>query len=174
MMHTVSSRGSKVILLGVAVALAAGLPLLAQTIPPTAGETLSGKPIVLADAVRGHTAVLIAGFSREGGNGVGEWVKALRPDAAFAQVAVYSIAELAAAPAFIRGMIRSGMKKGLSASDQDRFVVFTSDEQAWRSFFGVSADKDPYALLIDARGKVLWRGHGPVAQLEAQLKTALP
>ena len=51
---------------------------LAQSLPSTAGETLSGKPIVLADAVRGHTAVLVAGFSREGGNGTGDWVKAIQ------------------------------------------------------------------------------------------------
>ena len=29
--------------------------------PATAGETLSGKKIVLADAVRGHASVLVAG-----------------------------------------------------------------------------------------------------------------
>jgi hypothetical protein len=40
----------------------------AQSLPSTAGETLSGKPIVLADAVRGRTAVLVAGFSRQGRN----------------------------------------------------------------------------------------------------------
>jgi hypothetical protein len=145
----------------------------AQTLPATAGETLSGNRIVLAEALRGHATVLVAGFSREGGNGVGAWAKALHADPVLAQVAVYQIAELAGAPSFVRGMIRNGLTKGLSPTEQDRFVVLTSDEQAWRDYFAVSADKDPYVALIDAQGKVLWRGHGAPANLEPQLRGAL-
>jgi len=145
----------------------------AQTLPSTSGETLSGKPIVLADAIRGHTVLLVAGFSREGGNGAGDWIKAIHADPALAKANVYQIAMIAGAPGFIRGMIKSGMKKGVAPADQDRFVVFTTDEQAWKNFFGVSTDSDPYVALIDAQGKVAWHAHGPAAQLEPQLKAAL-
>jgi hypothetical protein len=146
---------------------------LAQSLPTTAGETLSGRPIVLAQAVRGHEAVLVAGFSREGGSGTGAWMKALDADSAAAGVQAYQIAMLAAAPSFFRGMIRNGMKRGVSPSDQDRFVVLTTDEQSWRNFFGVTTDSDPYVVLLNAQGKVVWRGHGAAAQFEAQLKSAL-
>jgi hypothetical protein len=114
---------------------------LAQVLPSTAGETLSGKPIVLADAVRGRTAVLVAGFSREGGNGTGDWMKAIQADPAFAKATVYSVAMLASAPGFVRGTIRSGMKKGLSLEAQEKFVVLTEDEKRWKTFFDVSTDK---------------------------------
>ncbi|HEV3445880.1 MAG TPA: hypothetical protein VG099_14660, partial [Gemmataceae bacterium] len=60
--------------------------------PNTAGETLSGKRIVLADQVRGHAVVLVAGFSHEAGNGTGPWVKAIHSDPALASVSVYEIA----------------------------------------------------------------------------------
>jgi hypothetical protein len=146
---------------------------LAQSFPATAGETLSGKHVVLADAVRGHTTILVAGFSREGGAGTGDWVKTIHADPAFAKATVYPVAMLAGAPAFIRGMIRSGMKKGLSAAEQDRFVVLTEDEQLWRTYFDVTTDNEPYVALLDAQGKVLWRGHGAAAQIEPQLKSAL-
>ncbi|MGA2727198.1 MAG: hypothetical protein ABSE96_05260 [Terracidiphilus sp.] len=146
---------------------------LAQSLPSTAGETLSGKPIVLADAVRGRTAVLVAGFSREGGNGTGDWVKAIQADPAFAKASVYSVAMLASAPGFIRGMIRSGMKKGLSPQAQDRFVVLTEDEKSWRTYFGVTTDKEPYVVLLDAQGQILWHGHGYAANLEPQLRAAM-
>src|SRR5690242_10488307 len=69
-----------------------------QEMPKTAGETLSGKRMVLADEVRGHPAVLVAGFSRAGGNGTGAWVKAIRGDSALAGIAVYEIAQIAGAP----------------------------------------------------------------------------
>ena len=144
----------------------------AQSLPKTAGETLSGKHIVLADAVRGHTAILIAGFSREGGAGSGDWVKAIQADPALAGVAVYQVAEIAGAPSLIRGMIRNGMKKGLTPAQQDAFVVLTEEEAQWKAFFSVAADSEPYVALLDAGGKVLWLGHGAASLLEPQLRAA--
>jgi hypothetical protein len=66
---------------------------LAQSLPATAGETLSGK-VVLADAVCGHTTILVAGFSREGGAGTGDWVKTIHADPAFAKATVYLVVPL--------------------------------------------------------------------------------
>jgi hypothetical protein len=77
------------------------------------------------------------------------------------------------APGFIRGMIKSGMRKGLSAAELDNAVVLTQDEKLWQSYFDVSDDKDPYVALIDAEGKVLWHGHGAAGVVEPQLRAAL-
>lgn len=150
-----------------------GLKGLSQEMPNTAGETLSGKRIVLADQVRGHAVVLVAGFSRDGGNGTGAWVKAIHADPALASVSVYQIAEIAGAPSLIRGMIKSGMKKGVPAAEQDYFVVLTEDAKPWRSYFQVGDDQVPYVMLLDQSGKILWHGHGSASDLEAQLKAAL-
>jgi hypothetical protein len=145
----------------------------AQSLPTTEGETLSGKNIILSQAMQGHTTILVAGFSREGGNRTGAWMKAIQADPALTHVSVYQVAMLAGAPALLRGMIRSGMKKGVAPADQDRFVVLTRDEQPWRSYFQVSTDQDPYVMLIGVNGAVLWRGHGDPAALEPQLRAAL-
>jgi hypothetical protein len=142
--------------------------------PGTSGETLSGKHIVLADATRDHAAVLVAGFSHEGGNGTGPWVKALRGDKALSGVTVYQVAMLEGAPGFIRGAIKSGMRKGTTPADQDLFVVLTQDDKLWRQYFGVTTDKDPYAVLLDAKGNVVWHGHGSAERLEPELKAAVP
>lgn len=144
----------------------------AQGLPRTAGETLSGKRTVLAEAVRGHRAILIAGFSHEAGASSGEWFKAIHSDPALADVAVYQVAEIAGAPSLIRGMIRNGMKKGVAPSQQDTFVVLTEDESQWKAFFSVTDDNVPYVVLLDAGGKVLWLGHGAAASLEPQLRAA--
>ena len=146
---------------------------LCQEIPKTNGETLNGKSIVLADEVRGHTAVLVAGFSREGGNGTAAWVKSIHADASLNGFTVYEIAEIAGAPSLIRGMIKSGMKKGVPPGEQSNFVVLTQDEKPWRAYFEVSDDQVPYVILIDGSGKVLWHGHGQAAELEPQLKSAV-
>lgn len=150
-----------------------GFKGFSQEMPNTAGETLSGKRIVLADQVRGHAVVLVAGFSHEAGNGTGAWVKAIHADPALASVGVYQIAEIAGAPSLIRGMIKSGMKKGIPAAEQDYFVVLTEDAKPWRSYFEVGDDQVPYVMLLDQSGKILWHGHGSASDLEAQLKGAL-
>ena len=142
-----------------------------QAMPSTAGETLSGKHIVLAEAVRGHAAVVIAGFSKEAGDGCGLWAKAVRGDAALAGLQVYQVAEIEGAPGFVRGMIKSGMRKGVAAAEQDNFVVLTADDKLWRAYFGVSTDKDPYVAMLDASGNVLWHGHGAARDLEPLLRT---
>ena len=141
--------------------------------PQTAGTTLSGKAVTLAEAVRGQRVVLVAGFSRAGGSGTGAWVKAVEGDPALKGVAVWQVAMLAGAPGFVRGMIQSGMRKGLTAAEQERFVVLAEDEAAWRSYFGVTEDDVPYVMLLDAAGKVLWRGHGAAAGLEPALRGAV-
>ena len=175
--HSIGGRDTvRKLALGWVVALAATIvtpQIFGQEIPTTSGETLSGKKIVLADTVRGHAAVLVAGFSHEGGNGTAAWVKSIHADSALGGIAVYEIAELAGAPGFVRGMIKSSMKKGVPPAEQDNFVVLTSDEKPWRSYFEVTDDHVPYVMMIDSSGKVLWHGHGPAADLEPQLKSAL-
>ncbi len=156
----------------VAIALAS-VAAGGQEIPRTTGDTLSGKRIVLADEVRGHAAILVAGFSREGGNGTAAWVKAIHADSTFAGMPVYQVADLAGAPSLIRGMIKSGMKKGVPAAEQDYFVVLTQDDKAWRSYFGVEDENVPYVALLDATGKAVWQGYGGAGDLEPKLRAAV-
>jgi len=145
----------------------------AQTMPTTAGETLSGKSLVLAQALQGHPGVLIASFSKEAGNGADAWSKAVRKDSTLGGVAVYQAAMLERAPGFIRSMVKSGLRKQIAPSLQDNFVVLIQDEPLWRTYFGVGTDKDPYVVLLDAGGRVLWHGHGDAQNLEPLLKAAL-
>jgi len=156
--------------MGLALAAAAAV---SQTLPATPGETLSGKRIVVADAVRGHMTVLIVGFSKDAGPKSGEWAKAVRADQALAGAAVYQVASLEQAPGFVRGMIKSGMRKGVNPAEQDNFVVLTQDDKQWRSYLGVADDKQPYVVLLDAAGQSRWHGHGEAKDLEPQLKAAL-
>jgi hypothetical protein len=160
-------------LIGATMLAVTGSVSIAQALPATPGETLSGKRIVLADVVHGHNTVLVAGFSRQAGPGSGDWVKAIHADPAFAGTEVYQVAMLADAPSLMRGMIRSGMKKGVSSADQDRFVVLTEDENSWKSYFDVTTKSELYVALIDPAGKTLWHGHGRAANLESQVRAAL-
>ena len=141
--------------------------------PTTAGETLSGKKIVLAEAVRGHRTVLVAGFSHDGGIACGDWMKAIRGDASLASVDVYEIAMLEGAPALFRGMIKSGMRKGMSSAEQERVVVLTQDDKLWEKYFEVSNGQLPQVMLLDAQGNVVWHGRGAADVVEPQLRAAV-
>jgi ATP synthase subunit 10 len=145
----------------------------AQSLPATEGETLGGHKVQVAQAIRGHEAVLIAGFSKDAGDACGAWGKAAHADSALRSAEVYQLVMLEEAPRILRPMIKSGMRKGLSAAEQERFVILTQDEKLWRSYFGVGNDKEPWVVLIDADGKVLWHGHGAAQYLESLLKQAM-
>jgi hypothetical protein len=144
-----------------------------QSLPTTEGETLGGHRVVVAQAIRGHAAVLIAGFSKDSGDACGAWAKAVHDDSALRPAEVYQLVMLERAPSLLRPMIKSGMRKGLSAGELERFVILTQDEKLWRSYFGVNDDKEPWVVLIDAYGRVLWHGHGAARNLEPLLKQAM-
>lgn len=151
----------------------AALRCAAQTMPATDGETLSGKHIVPADAVRGHIVILVAGFSHAAGMQCGAWMKAVHDDIALKDISAFEFAMLEKAPGMLRGAIKNGMRKGMSPAEQDQFVVMTQDQKLWEKFFDVENDKDPYVVMLDANGNVLWHGHGAAANLEPLLKRAL-
>jgi ATP10 protein len=146
---------------------------MSQSLPVTAGESLSGHSVVLAQAVRGHASLVIGSFSKEAGSSCEEWSKQVHADAAMSSVNVYQMAELEQAPGFIRGMVKSALRKQVPAAWQDDFVVLTQDGKLWRDYFGVTNDKDPWIVLLDADGKVLWHGHGQASTLEPLVRGAL-
>jgi hypothetical protein len=166
-------RVHRVVLCWVLAAFAVAVAAQAPVMPTTAGETLSGKKIVLADAVRGHAVVLVAGFSHDGGIACGDWMKAIRGDAALAGVDVYEIAMLEGAPGLFRGMIKSGMRKGISLAEQERMVVLTQDDKLWEKYFQVSNGQVPQVMLLDEKGNVVWHGQGAAGAVEPQLRAAV-
>src|SRR5579862_8494854 len=117
------------------VMLSASLPAqpALQAIPHTDAETLSDKKIVLPDAFAGHTAILIIGFSRAGGDSCTRWDKELRKEfSAVSALRIYSVAELQDAPKMVRGLIRHGMRKNVPNDEQDSFVLLYADEDLWK------------------------------------------
>ena len=167
-LRTVALSFSLTLLMG-----GASLQCLTPAMPQTSGETLSGKRVAPADLVRGQDSILVAGFSHDAGIQCGPWMKAIQSDPALKDVATYELAMLEKAPGMFRGMIKSGMRRGTTAAEQNRVVVMTKDQEEWEKFFGVEDEKDPYVVVLNAKGDVVWHGHGPAARLEPLLKASL-
>lgn len=144
-----------------------------QTLPSTTGQTLTGKQIELAQVAQGHTVILVAAFSHKAGERSAHWMQAIEKDSALAPAPAYQLVMLGSVPAMIRGAIKSMIRKGVPPSEQSRFIVLTQDEKQWRAYFQVSAEDDPYVVLLDATGKKLWSGHGSARQLEPSLRGAM-
>ena len=80
----------------------------AEDLPVTPAETLSGQKLEFPSALAGKIAVCVFGFSKEAGVRTKTWMTRLSQDG----INSWSIANLEKAPAMVRGMIRSSMRKG--------------------------------------------------------------
>ncbi len=136
------------------------VPLHAQQLPPTQAKTLSGRSITLPVPDRTQT-FLAVGFSKASSDAVKAWwLQAKAICQAHPAVACYEAAVIEDAPSFVRGMIISGMKRGMEPDRQDTFVTVVENESAWKQAFGFSAPDDAYLAIFDKSGKLLWRTNG--------------
>ena len=149
----------KKFLLAFAFAVLIQSSIAAQNLPSTAAESLSGHKMEFPAALAGHVAVCVFGFSKEAGDRGKPWMKRLNQDG----INAWSVANLEKAPSFVRGMIRSSMRKGTPASQLDHFLILTKDAKAWEQAVGSKHDSLPVVVLLDAGGRIVWAYEGDFA-----------
>ncbi|HEX3071163.1 MAG TPA: hypothetical protein VHX14_21540, partial [Thermoanaerobaculia bacterium] len=149
-------------LLFLAATAAASLPILTL-------QTLSGENVVLPHDI-GDEAVLVAGFTRASRAQTEAWAHRLRDDARVSQTAtIYEISILDGVPAFLRGMIISQMKSGVSPPLQKQFLIVTEGVDSWKRALAASGtDDQAYIILVQRSGAIIWRGHGALAESSYQ------
>lgn len=144
-----------------AVTVFGAMTLLAETLPATDGENLLGQKVKIADSLKGKIGVLVIGYSKASGDITAAWEKRLSADYANnPTITIYQIPMLEAAPKFIRGMIVSGMKKGVPAAKQSSFIVVVKDEDEWKRSAGYQKGEDAYVVIVDKEGEI--RQHSAV------------
>jgi hypothetical protein len=145
----------------------------AENLPVTQAETLTGQKLEFPTALAGKPAVCVFGFSREAGDRTKVWMTRLSQDG----VNSWSVANLEAAPALVRGMIRGSMRKGTPQPLLERSLIMTKDEKAWKRAVEAKHDNLPVVVLLDATGRLLWTYEGlfgdePYRELKARLEAA--
>jgi hypothetical protein len=139
------------------------LPAAAQTIPPVKAKALDGSEVVLPQPDSPHYLILTIGFSHKSGQPSSAWGKRLVAEySSNPHVAIYQLAELEAAPSFIRGMILHGMRKDVPEAQHSHFLPLFDHEEQWKKLVNFSGPDDAYILLTTPDGRVLWQTHGPV------------
>jgi ATP10 protein len=142
-------------------------------LPQISGETLSGKQLMLPADEAGKPAVVSFSFSRTGGKDSSQWSDHVEKD--FPAVGhPYTLMMIEAAPKFVRGMIISGSKKGMTPAAQDRCIAMEKDEDAWKQRIGFATDDRAYVFLLGPDGRIRWRSSGTFTDSEyAALKKEL-
>ena len=138
--------------------------VLAQSLPATEGETLSGKPTTLARDVSGKPAVVVIGFSKASSSETAAWAKRLKGDASLAGMAVYQVAVLEEVPKLVRGMVKSSIRGSVPAADQGTFVMLFHDEAQWKELAHYGKADDAYVVVLDAHGMTRSTVAGAVAE----------
>ena len=151
-------------------------------IPELHATALSGERIDLPQALRGHTAVLILGFSQSSRNAVTLWSRALAEDFRNSPTVLYfELPVVAGIPRLLRGMVIGRMKSDVPTQAQPRFVPVADREGEWKSAAGYSRqtpEDQAYLLVVDGSGVIHARfAAGPptgaaYANLKRQLQTA--
>jgi hypothetical protein len=131
------------------------------------------------DAASGKPLLFLVGFSHQSGTPCQAWDKRLSPlylnDS---RILYYQAADFQGVPSFVLKMILHGMKKEIPANEHSRFVLLQENEDQWKNVAKFSAPNEPYILLAEPAGRVVWQTHGAMTDeqfsaLQAAIKTLL-
>ena len=141
--------------------LGAQTPGAGTRIPEVHATSFSNEAVKLPEDLKGKVGVLVLGFSKGSREADSAWGKRLAADYRESPtVMYYEMPVLAAVPRMIRGLIVKSMKSSVPASEQARFVVILENEAAWRTITHYGPPDDPYVLVVDSQGNVVWQTHG--------------
>jgi hypothetical protein len=173
---TVRRCGS--VLLGVFCCLAGLCSSMAQgttPMPKTEGESLAGHTVVLPDAAAGKVAILIFGFTKASKVPTSAWAEKLqanlgsRPD-----LALYQLPVLEDVPRLFRGMVISGIKKGVAENKRDHFVPIVQGEAELKKLVRYKEPDDAYLIILGRGGHIIQQLHGtPNDENYGQVKSAI-
>jgi len=147
----------------------------AQSIPPVRSKALDDSEVTLPKPGTSQLLLIVIGFSHKSGPLSGAWAKRITADyASDPHVSFYEMAQLQSAPSFIRPMILHGIRNDVPAAQYSHFVPIYDHEPEWKAAVHFSAPDDPYVLLANSDGHVLWQTHGPVSDAAfSDLKAAI-
>jgi hypothetical protein len=150
-----------------------------QQLPKTEGESLAGHKVVLPDAAAGNIAVLIFGFSKASKVPTSAWARKLQVDfGTRTGFALYQLPVLEDVPKLIRGMVISGIKKGVPENARDRFVPILQGEADLKSLVHYKEQNDAYLVILDRAGHIVQQSHGApnetnYPELQGQIESLL-
>ena len=149
-------------------------------LPKIAGESLAGQQVVLPDDAAGKVAVLVFGFTKASKGPTSAWANKLLADfGTQPELLLFQLPVLEGVPRLIRGMVISGIKKGVPENKRDHFVPILQGEAELKNFVHYNEPDDAYLVVLSRAGKTLALNHGSTtsnpnyAQVGEQIESAL-
>ncbi len=129
--------------------------------PAIEGESFAGQHIVLPDAAAGKVAVLVFGFTKASKGPTSAWAnKLLAEFGTRPEFVLYQLPVLEDVPRFVRGIVISGIKKGVPEDKRDHFVPILQKEAELKRFVRYNAADDAYVVVLSRSGETLAVSHG--------------
>jgi hypothetical protein len=163
-------------MLAIFMAVSAQLAAL-EPFPLLEAKDLHGQVQSLPVAVSGTPCVLVFGFTNDSKQNTQAWDKALANAVAEPHFFVLAVPVVEGAPGFVMPLILRALKKRFSQERWRQVLPVKKDRAVWEKLMGFEkgpAEDDAYLLLIDQKGMMRWKGHGPHSEaLESELKKVL-
>ncbi len=143
------------------------------------GDSLSGHHFVLPNAASGKVAVLIFGFTKASKVATADWGKKISNDfKGQSDLVLYQLPVLEDVPRWLRGMVISGMRKGVPEEVHDHFVPILNGEAELKKLVSYKEPDDAYLVVLNRAGEIAGQMHGPFtdaanSQLRAQIASLL-
>jgi len=146
-----------------------------QMMPRVEGESFAGRKVVLPDATKGHVAVLVFGFTKASKEPTHAWAEKILAEFGYPSAfELYQLPVLEDVPRLIRGMVISGIKKGVPEKLRDHFVPIVQGESELKKLVGYKEPDDAYLVTLDPSGQIVQQVHGPYTEAAyAQLRDGL-
>jgi len=138
--------------------------------PRVEGESFAGRTALLPDEAKGKVAVLVFGFTKASKGPTSAWGEKLFSEfGKQAGFALYQLPVLEDVPRFVRGMVISGMKKGIKENMRDHFVPILQGESELKKLVSYKEPDDAYLVVLNPSGKIVRQLHGPFSDAAYEL-----
>ncbi len=155
----------------------ASVPDSTLRFPAVTGTSLTGRTFHLPADFEGERNIVLVAFKRHQQADVDTWTPHLRPlAAAHPGLRVYELPTLGRRYLLMRPIIDGGMRGGIPDSAvRAATITLYINKKPFRTALGISDEDHIEVLLVDRRGRILWRragryDAGAEAELEARLQ----
>ncbi len=144
------------LMLGACTSVVRPAPTVASSpFPRVTGVSLTSETVVIPDAYRGKSTLLLIGYTQKAQFDIDRWILgALQADIPVEIVELPTIAGMM--PQMVQGFINNGMRSGIPQSDWASVVTVYEDAPKIIELLGNERPQSCYAVLLDPRGVVVW------------------
>jgi hypothetical protein len=129
--------------------------------PRIEADSLAGDKVVLPDATAGKVAVLVFGFTKASKIPTGAWADKLQAEFATQPgFELFQLPVLEEVPRLLRGMVISGIRKGVPENKRGHFVPIVRNEAELKHLVSYKEADDAYLLILDRTGNIAQQIHG--------------